>query len=409
MMSRLASASALVLVALPQNETRLVGRQSALRFCRQAPIERSEKTEPDRAEAAAREHQRERTPDAEPRIEEHRPLEVTLECEDFCDPLREPLLAALEVVLEPLLLPTDKVVVVDVLVEVLRPAHRPERSFAEAIVNVSRVVNAGRACYRMAVPRVAVSISIYNDERYLPVALGALSRQTYRDFHVTVYDDGSTDASVALAEKWQDRLPLMIVRAAHLGLPHAKHAAARAVPQGPPYLLALDSDIELAPDALERMVGELNRDDRLGAVSCHARSPIDRRFGAAQAFMDDLYRWSNADEEGNTNRVVGACVLFRRVARDPIELTGAVHEDSELAYKLRASWRLKMPRDLVAIHDGVPTTLDGLFRRGVREGARVRALSASIRTRGRWEIWRALPRHHWWRWAASGCSPCSRG
>ncbi len=53
----------------------------------------------------------------------------------------------------------------------------------------------------MTIPAISVIIANLNGEKYLPDCLGALSRQTFRDFEVIVVDNGSTDGSLDLLKK----------------------------------------------------------------------------------------------------------------------------------------------------------------------------------------------------------------
>jgi GT2 family glycosyltransferase len=230
-----------------------------------------------------------------------------------------------------------------------------------------------RAFFPSVAPRVSIAMAVYNDERYLPLTLDALVAQTWRDFELLVLDDGSTDGSAALAERYADRLPLTVVRAPHRGRQLAKQASWEAVAKRDLFLV-LDSDIVLPPDGLARMVALLDADPDVAAVSARARADATRPFGASQAFMEDLFHDSNSDEQGNGRWIVGGCALFRRAALAGIEVRTDVGEDNDLSEKLRERWRLLVPRDLVATHYGVPTTLWGLLERFAREGMRVRTL-----------------------------------
>lgn len=216
-------------------------------------------------------------------------------------------------------------------------------------------------------------MAVYNDERYLPLALDALQRQTWQDFQLVVLDDGSTDGSAELVESYADRLPLTLLRAEHRGRQLAKQASWEAVPAAE-LLLVLDSDVALPADALARMVALLDSDPKVAAVSARARTDSSRLFGPSQAFMDDLFFDVNCDEQGNGRWIVGGCVLFRRSCLADLEVRTDVGEDNDLSEKLRRSWRLLVPRDLVATHYGVPTTLSGVLKRFVRDGIRVRSL-----------------------------------
>jgi glycosyltransferase involved in cell wall biosynthesis len=222
--------------------------------------------------------------------------------------------------------------------------------------------------------RVAVAMPVYNDEQYLPLALDGLCRQTYRDFKLTIVDDGSTDRSAEIAESFADRLPLTLIRAEHRGLRTTKRAAVEAVPPEAEYLLIHDSDIELPEDAIERMIGVLDGDPQVAAVMAQARSVPTRRWGRGQAFFEDLVRDTIVNDQGESRWIVGACVMFRRSVLQGIRMRVDINEDSDLSLQLRDRYKLLWPRDLVADHYGVPTTLRGIWHRGYRDGLRVRAL-----------------------------------
>ena len=53
-------------------------------------------------------------------------------------------------------------------------------------------------------PRVSIALPCYNGELYLAEALQDLKNQTHRDFEVVVYDNASTDATHAIAQRFAD-------------------------------------------------------------------------------------------------------------------------------------------------------------------------------------------------------------
>jgi len=216
-------------------------------------------------------------------------------------------------------------------------------------------------------------MAVYNEARHLALALDALCAQTFRDLHLAVYDDGSTDGSAALVEGYLDRLPLKVIRGAHLGRHFAKQAAWAQAAEAP-YLLVLDADIVVPPDALERMVEALDLDPAAAAVSASYRAETGRPYGRVQAFLDDVFFDANRSPAGEGRWIVGACVLLRRSALEGVVARSDLGEDHDLSEKLRPRWRLLQPLDLVAVHRGVPSTLTGIVRRFDREGVRVRAL-----------------------------------
>jgi len=48
----------------------------------------------------------------------------------------------------------------------------------------------------------AIIIRTKNEQKYLGVVLGSLSRQTYKDFEIIIVDSGSTDNTLAVAKKY---------------------------------------------------------------------------------------------------------------------------------------------------------------------------------------------------------------
>lgn len=51
-------------------------------------------------------------------------------------------------------------------------------------------------------PKVSVIVTVYNYEKYLPGTLKSLLLQTMEDFEIVLVDDGSTDGSLEIAEKF---------------------------------------------------------------------------------------------------------------------------------------------------------------------------------------------------------------
>jgi CDP-glycerol glycerophosphotransferase len=106
-------------------------------------------------------------------------------------------------------------------------------------------------------PRVSVVVPIYNVEAYLEECLDTLRAQQV-DFEAILVDDGSTDGSGAIAERYaarDDRLRL--VRQANAGLGNARNTGV-AHAHGE-YLAFLDSDDKLPPGAYARLLATLDR------------------------------------------------------------------------------------------------------------------------------------------------------
>jgi CDP-glycerol glycerophosphotransferase len=107
-------------------------------------------------------------------------------------------------------------------------------------------------------PRVSVVIPIYNVEAYLEECLDSLLAQRMDDFEAILVDDGSTDASGAIASRYAERdARLRVVRQENAGLGSARNAGV-ALARGE-FLSFLDSDDKLPADALRRLLATLDR------------------------------------------------------------------------------------------------------------------------------------------------------
>jgi GT2 family glycosyltransferase len=103
---------------------------------------------------------------------------------------------------------------------------------------------------------VDIIIPNYNGAALLPTCLNALRAQTRQDFRVTVVDDGSTDASLALlARDWREVHVLALPN--NRGLAAAVNAALRATSGD--MVVLLNNDTEAHPRWLEYLVGTLER------------------------------------------------------------------------------------------------------------------------------------------------------
>jgi len=113
---------------------------------------------------------------------------------------------------------------------------------------------------------VSLVITSYNRDRYLATAIASVLSQTYIHFELLVWDDGSTDDSVKVAQSYaQQDSRVRVVAAAHQGLSTSlKSAIAASSPH--PYLGWVDSDDALAPTALAETVAVLSQQPETGMV-----------------------------------------------------------------------------------------------------------------------------------------------
>ncbi|QNP72747.1 CDP-glycerol glycerophosphotransferase family protein [Streptomyces roseirectus] len=109
-------------------------------------------------------------------------------------------------------------------------------------------------------PRLSVVVPVYNVELFLDECLQSLADQTFTDWEAVVVDDGSTDGSLAIAERWaakDDRI--RVVPQKNQGLGPARNTGVDHLTEGTEYLAFVDSDDIVLPDAYERFVASLDK------------------------------------------------------------------------------------------------------------------------------------------------------
>jgi len=110
-------------------------------------------------------------------------------------------------------------------------------------------------------PAVSVIIPCYQQAEYLAEAVESVVAQTFTDWESVIIDDGSPDATAAMAEKLIASHPdrrIRLVRQANQGLPSARNSGIAA--SAGRYILPLDADDLLMPEMLARTVGLLESD-----------------------------------------------------------------------------------------------------------------------------------------------------
>jgi glycosyltransferase involved in cell wall biosynthesis len=113
--------------------------------------------------------------------------------------------------------------------------------------------------------KISLVMTVYNREVYLPQALDSILAQTYPHWQLTLWDDGSTDASPEIAREYASRDPrIQFVPAAHTGRIPAINAAIQVT--NLPYLAFVDSDDLLDPAALATTVKILDTHPHVGMV-----------------------------------------------------------------------------------------------------------------------------------------------
>lgn len=145
-------------------------------------------------------------------------------------------------------------------------------------------------------PLVSVIVPIYNTQEFLPRCLDSILKQTYINMELILVNDGSTDESLSVCEKFAERdARIQIISQSNQGILAAKRAGMKLC-QGI-YVMFVDSDDWIEPELLEKMV--------------HAMQECDCSLVCTNVYMD----WGNSTVE-KRNAIPSGIYETERIARD---------------------------------------------------------------------------------------------
>ena len=104
-------------------------------------------------------------------------------------------------------------------------------------------------------PKISIIIPVYNVEGYLESCLDSILAQTFQDFDVYIVDDGSTDATPAVCDRYAAQNDkIKVIHKKNEGVSIARNVAIEQA-QGT-YLVFFDGDDHVEPECLEELYQE---------------------------------------------------------------------------------------------------------------------------------------------------------
>lgn len=121
---------------------------------------------------------------------------------------------------------------------------------------------------------VSILVPVYNVEKYVGKCLDSLLAQTWPDIEIVLINDGSTDSSLAICEKYAKKHSCIhIYSYPNSGISKTRNRALSHA-QGE-FIMFVDSDDFIDPDMVKTMMETINREN-LDLVQCGFR--MDYRF-----------------------------------------------------------------------------------------------------------------------------------
>lgn len=192
---------------------------------------------------------------------------------------------------------------------------------------------------------VSVVIPNYNGEKFLPVCLNSLRKQSMKQFQVIVVDNGSTDNSLNILRDYTD--VQLISLNENTGFCNAVNVGIKA--SEAPYVILLNNDTEADEHFVEELLKSIKR--YRGAFSCGAkmvnfsnRDVIDNAGNFYNALGWAFTRGEGKPVENYTNSIklfatCGGAAIYRKEAFDQIGYFDEEHfaylEDIDICYRAK--------------------------------------------------------------------------
>lgn len=190
-------------------------------------------------------------------------------------------------------------------------------------------------------PLVSLIVPIYNVADFLPRCLSSISAQTYPALEIILIDDGSTDNSNRLCNKFKSEhsnLNVKLIQQANRGLSAARNAGIQRA--SGEYITFLDADDELTPDAITYLVGLALKHSAPISICSHYEQKPD---GSRRSFNRRAYRTASISVETALSRMLNEQgfmmsawgKLYRRDSFSNVRFPeGKLHEDVGTTYRL---------------------------------------------------------------------------
>ncbi len=139
-------------------------------------------------------------------------------------------------------------------------------------------------------PTVSVIVPIYNTEKYLKMCIDSIIQQTYEKLEIILVDDGSTDKSAEICDKYRENdQRIKVIHKENEGLVNARKTGISCATGN--YVAYVDSDDWIDLDRIERMVAvavEKNPDLVYGMVKLQYpdRKLLTKSIGVAKGYYE---------------------------------------------------------------------------------------------------------------------------
>ena len=210
---------------------------------------------------------------------------------------------------------------------------------------------------------VSVIIPVFNSSRTLELSLKSIFESDYPDFEVIVVDDGSTDNSVKIANKFPCKV---IKKEANTGAADARNIGAKKAKYS--ILFFTDSDCIVKKDTISKIVSSFNENFEVVA-GIYSKQPYNKsNIFSAYHSLFAYYNYCNSSVAlFGTQCAAIKKNLFWKLGGFDSSVKGATVEDLKFQYKLQSiECKYHINKDAWVLHnsrDSLSSLLKSYYKR----------------------------------------------
>ena len=157
---------------------------------------------------------------------------------------------------------------------------------------------------------VSVLLPVYNGEKFLEKSIKSVLKQTFTNFELLIYNDGSTDSTATIISLFDDDRIQLFESHENKGIVHALNFL---IDKARGFLIArIDADDVWYPNKLEKQIHFINSHREIVLVGCFARLIDDKGL----EFKTKFKQYSDYNEIRkyllNSNFIIHSSVLIRK-------------------------------------------------------------------------------------------------
>lgn len=178
---------------------------------------------------------------------------------------------------------------------------------------------------------VSVIVPVYNVEKYLERCIESIIHQSYRNLEIILVDDGSTDNSGMICDKYKEKdKRIIVIHKKNGGLSDARNAGIKIFTGE--CVTFIDSDDYVSSNMIMSMLDVLEKTSSK-LVQCEFIKGQDQFYKFKKVGKYTVYNRKNAFEDRKVHVCVCGKLYERSLIREKYFPTGKINEDEFYTYK----------------------------------------------------------------------------